>query len=679
MNRHAHPIPGFVCSHPVGRKTTTVGFVRQLFIVWLISLSGAAWAATVVPFQLTGYDGSVSLEYELDDLDVTRAGGSVNQRTQNSFKEEFFVNTHSYVYHPNLLKLDAGLGMTFYQGETDSNGTKSTLNNDLTKLSFRASLLEKKPYPSVFFYDQDNTTYSPSLGERLVQTNTRYGVNLILREPFVPLSLNLDVHREQQDGRGETQVIDSMDDVVSLQAYRSFGSEDYLQGSFRRTNHESASGSLQLPIMPISDTINDLELGGRKVFGADDQFALTTNATYTNQTGSTPRDDYSFMPDLRWRYSEDLDSYYQYSLSSSKQENIDSTNQYAIAGVNYRVNKEISTTGRLNWNDNRMTGVHDRRRGGQGQALYSKKLGELALRMSVGMDYELSDRESTSNTAPVVGESIVLVGLEPVLLANPYVDVTSVVVSNADRTQIFVEDIDYRLVTVGSRTSIERLATGSILDGEEVLVDYVYQTGGTFTSSEFGQAYLASVGFYDYYIVFVNYRRDDVSLVSGNPTLPLNSSSNLRYGVSVTNYPLPLRIRGNAKLEFERQREDVNPFDSTDFELSISAPYGRRTRAQAAFRKASVDNLNSVEDSDLTSYHLSLATRPIRTLFVTAEVNNQKDTGGTLQRDTWTALVKADWRLYRLQASALADYRSEQQGDVQQDGFNFKLTLRRDF
>ena len=51
-----------------------------------------------------------------------------------------------------------------------------------------------------------------------------------------------------------------------------------------------------------------------------------------------------------------------------------------------------------------------------------------------------------------------------------------------DTTSIYVEDLDYRLITIGSITSIQRLITGNISDGETVLVDTAANPPGTPTT-----------------------------------------------------------------------------------------------------------------------------------------------------------------------------------------------------
>ena len=76
-------------------------------------------------------------------------------------------------------------------------------------------------------------------------------------------------------------------------------------------------------------------------------------------------------------------------------------------------------------------------------------------------------------------ETVGLNGVTPVELREEFVVEGSVMVTNVDRTQTYIPNVDYRLNEIGSTTTIERLVGGNILDGEDVLISYEALTGGT--------------------------------------------------------------------------------------------------------------------------------------------------------------------------------------------------------
>lgn len=656
--------------------------VLLLLLVGLCRVSGAA---EIAPFRLTGLGGAIELAYDLSQQSTDRAGVSTSDRRLHRFEEVLEVDTQSYIYHPNLLKLDAGFGLNFTQDRSQSGSGSQGVDGQLINYDLRASILEKKPYPLVVFANRDSFTSYPTLGERLAQTRTGYGFNLRLQEPFVPATMSFDVQRDEQQGGSASQIVDATQDNVSVVARKNYSNTDYVDGAYRWSRQASASGAIgdaASPANPITRKLsvnNVLDIGSGNTFGERDQFVLTNSASYNTERGSKSVNGFSISPNLRWKYSDDLSAYANYSFDERDQVEVASSNRAAAAGLNLVFNKDLTGSGNLNWNDNRTTGSQLRSIGGEGQLGYEKSFGPVTLRLQADVDYERQDQVSTEPIASVIGEPITLVNFVPVALSTPYVDTGTVVVSNALRTQVYTEGIDYDLVTVGSTTTIERVVTGNIQDGEEVLVDYDYETGGTYGSENLGYGITADVGFLKYYRAFASYTKQEVSLISGDPSLPLNPSSTVSYGVSISNYPLPMRARANLRLDFRHQREEVSPTDNANLQIDVSAPFGRRTQVVASFHKSIVDNLNSNEDTDLVSYHVAVRSRPMRAVGVNAEIRNQLDTGGSEVREDWTGSVTVDWRLYRLQISATADYALEKQGDVEQNGFNFSLTARRDF
>ncbi len=92
------------------------------------------------------------------------------------------------------------------------------------------------------------------------------------------------------------------------------------------------------------------------------------------------------------------------------------------------------------------------------------------------LGYEYRKRNDNRNSQPgmrrIVGEVHELNDSMPVLLDNPDVDESSVIVWSSDRTIIYDLNIDYFIVPRGDYIEIQRLPGGQIINGDEVQVDY---------------------------------------------------------------------------------------------------------------------------------------------------------------------------------------------------------------
>jgi hypothetical protein len=515
------------------------------------------------------------------------------------------------------------------------------------------------------------------VAEHFIQTNTRYGLDFSLRQPLSPVLLRVEAFRLHSKGSGVNRIVDETIDQASIRAFRSFGSEDYVQLAYQWNRQQSQSGSPYLPIQRTTTTTHAADLLSRFTFGASRQFQLTNIASFVTQPEFPSRRELRISPDLRWEHSDTLRTFYRYSLLTSRVEDVDTTNQSATVGLNHRLYQSLFTTIDLHGEDNRTTGFALRTYGAAASVSYRKQIPYGSLQLSYAARYDQRDRQAALAQVPVFGERQVLSGTIPVTLTNDQVITSTVVVSNAARTQTFVEGLDYRLILIGVQTRIQRLIGGNILDGETVLVDYAFQTGGTAAYTLFDQNYQASLNLFRHLNLFARFRNAPQRLVSGTPTLPLNSVRSTLYGVSV-DLPLWGMVVGGEAVH-ENQSEDIAPFQRMSYDLFIQIPLPLSSTLRVAGRRVLVDNLRSTEDIDLLGSSAVLQSYPWPRLRVTAEASYEEDTGGAIPRRTLRGSAVAEWRIRQLLLRAEGQHAQERQGDFERGRSVVKLLLRREF
>jgi hypothetical protein len=648
-------------------RRSAIGMVTAICYIPTIG-----WAQEFAPFRLTGMEGYFSLRYLLDDFSF----GGVSQ-SRSTYEEELFLLTHSYIYHPNFLKLDLGGGPLFVQNRYESGGERSTANNILYNLTGRLTFLEQKPYPLILFYERLNPSVTLGLAERFIQTNTRYGLNFSLRPPLSPVLLNVEAFRLRSEGSGLQRVVDETIDQATLRAFRSFGPDNYAQISYQWNHQASRSGSPNLPLLQTTTTTHTADFNSRFTFGSYRQFHLTNTASFVTQQEFPSRRDLRIGTDLRWEHSETLRTFYRYTLLTSRVEEVSTTNQTATVGLNHRLYQSLFTTLDLHGEDNRTTGLTLRTYGAAATFNYRKRIPYGSLQLSYAARYDRRDSQATVAQAPVFGERQVLSGTIPVTLANEHVIASTVVVSNAARTQTFVEGNDYRLIVIGTQTQIQRLIAGNILDGETVLVDYAFQTSGTFVHTIFDQNYQANLTLFKHFHLFARYRTAPQRLVSGTPTLPLNSVRSTLYGGSV-DLPLWGMVVGGEAVQ-EDHREEFSPFRRESYDLFIQIPLPLSSSLRVSGRRVLVDNLRTLEDVDLIGGSVVFQSYPWFGARVTSEASYEEDTGGTIPRQTLRGTLRAEWRIRQLILRAEGQHGRERQGEHEREITSVKVELRREF
>ena len=318
------------------------------------------------------------------------------------------------------------------------------------------------------------------------------------------------------------------------------------------------------------------------------------------------------VPYVFWQHSDKLSSFYQYNLYKSSDRYIDTTNQSAKIGVNYQFKNGLYMNGDLHGDSNNTYGLKQDSYGTNLKMKYSQPLSTSStLQFGANVNYDEKNRLAAVALVNTYGEQQLLSGTIATPLAREFIDITTIQVFNLTRTQLYCPDTtplpvgctvaDYRIIVIGSLTQIQRLVTGNILDGQSLLVDYAFQTGGDakFNSLDWGlQANLTVLRNLSF---FANYRQLDYRLISGVPTVPMNPIRNTQYGIRL-DQPLELGFSVGAEAIFENQDEVFAPYRRDSYTSYIQSPRYERSTLRLSGRKTSVNYLKSTEDVNVTGW-----------------------------------------------------------------------------
>jgi hypothetical protein len=659
-------------------------------------LAGRAQPDEIAPFRLTGVEGNVSLRYLYDELKTGQRGGGTTREARPSFEEEVFILTHSYVYHPNFLKIDLGGGPLLVQSrlETDngSNSSADTLYNLVGRLTF----LEQKPYPFTLYYEHLNPSVSIGLVDRFLQSTNKVGGNFSLLPPVTPVSLNVDAFRLHSEGKGLDVSVDDTTDQATVRAYRSFGAGGYGQLVVNTTHTESRSGNPNLLIQTTTTDTESISLDSRHLFGSRNEYQLTNVVSYTTQDyaiAHTPYvgyHDFRLSPDLRVEHSANLHSFYRYNLFNSSQGAIDTTNHSVLAGLSRQWEPRLTAAGDVYGENNQTTGLESHLYGAAGSLSYRQPLPIGGLQLSYGMRYDYRDRMAEAREISVTGLSITLPPVnQSYLMEHDFIVASSIVVFHPScPANVCVPDVDYRVTQIGAKTYLERLlpdtfpgGTSRIPDSNPtVTVNYNFQTGGTVAYTQFDQNVQANLTLYRYFNVFAGYRDAPQRPVSGTPTLPLNSVRNSYYGARM-DLPVAEETTVGGEARYEEQREDIAPYtrDTYDTYIQFPLPYTTTANLRVSGRRVIADNIGSPEDVNLKGWGVRLQARPWYRATLSAETTQDEDTGGTILRRNRNATVAAEWRIRQLTLRAEGRQTKEEQGIYERERLVLRAIARREF
>ena len=644
-------------------------------------------AEEIAPFKLTGIDGYTNLQYASDEQ-TTGAGGTRSHQAQSGWRNEIFVMTHSYIYHPNLVTLDIGGGPVLHSENFADDASDTKARGALYNFSARANFLHDKPYTGDLFYSHLNPTVSVAPGEVLTQENTRYGADFSLRAPVTQVPLQAGFLHTQSLGHGAERKIDDTTDQFNLGASRSFGSLGSTQVQFQSSQQASKSGSQNLPIQASTSRNQAINVDTRLQLGATQQYDLTNVISINSQKytlEANPLPDLTntrVLLDLRARNSSQLNTYGSYNYNHNSQGDIDSVTQSGSAGLSYWPVKGLEAGLDVRGENNESRQFSTRAQGIDGSIRYQQSLPVGVAQASYGLRYDNRSQQAMSPQTQVLGEQVTLSGIAYVVLGHPNVIAGSPVVSDATRTQTYVAGLDYLLTVVGTQTRLQRLIGGNILDGQALLVDYAYDVGGTYTYHELGQTLNFDWNLSNYISAYSRYFSATPRLDSGSPTFPLNEIRSRVFGMRAdmpVNAGLAISVGGS--MEFENRRETISPYRryANDFYLQTDEPLFELGYFRASVRRTRVEYDDATQNSDLHGYELRYWARPWFGMNLTAALGSERDDAGLIPRRRVDGSLGLQWQVRKFSLTSSLVRTRESQGDAERNRTIFQFLARRDF
>ncbi len=639
--------------------------------------------ARVGGFHFTDISGSTSVRYLLDDREHASLNSVDSFETQQNLEAELFILTRSYLYHPDFLEMKIGGGPLLVT--QDFNATAGTNSNNEALFNFIADLsfLNQKAYPVRAFYRRSHPSITTSLSGRFLVKRNEFGLNAQLRQPISPVQLTFDAFHIDTIGSGFGTTLDENIDELSLNAFRSYRDADRVGITYRWNRRDSLSGSPGLPVQASKITTLTTDLDARNVFGANGQLTLVQQVFLVDQDTEldvlTKLEDRRYFGNLNWAHTRNTRSFYQYThQKTARPGQSDVSHRSLVVGGSHDRDQNLVLSADARATEDRDTAFR-RQLAGIGTNIryrYPTAFGSISL--GVGLGARRTDQVSEEDQARVFDEPAALTGTDLVDLRNDFVVPATVLVRNEPKTQVFIDGIDYRLVTVGSSTSIQRLVGGNIADGQNVLLEYSYLTGGTVKFDTLSQNYVADIRFLNYFGVFARLSNRNNNVVGGTPTIPLNDIRSIQFGGRI-DYPIGNRWTVGGEYLRTDQNEDISSYirDSYDAYAEVILPLASSLRI--SLHQETVDNERSNEDIDLVQYRISLRSRPLRGIVLAWNSDYLEDIGGSLFRERTSHSLTVQWVYRQMRIMVRGEQVSETLGSTVRDNTRVSAQIQRAF
>lgn len=437
------------------------------------------------------------------------------KNSSHALKEKVDLQTAGWGFHPAFLTYTLGFSPEWEQTiEKSDLGRRIAHDSFLLGYSLDLTFLPYKPVTLNLFGRRQRSVLTSSLAARSETETDTYGATLMMKNRVLPTTLGY-VHTTSN----QTGFFDSEEtrDEIRLQARHEEKSND--------TNFNTTYTAVDRT--SLGTTINTENFFG----GVQNSYRITPDRRMLLNSGITYRwsesDLYrssgiSLSESLNWRHTRNFSTNYQltYTGDSSGGTRVDTTS--GSAGFSHLLYENLTTSasGR---------GSHSSRGeniyGGNLNFGYQRRIPGGTLYASMGHDYTVTTRSTGALFLPVIDESHILRTGDVMLLGNRNVGISSIVVTSADRSIVFLLDTDYRIEVLGTSVRISRTPFGSIADGQTVLVNYTYLSNPAFDDATYTQAYGAGLSLWSAWRINYTYGHSKQAFLSGIPPDVLNETT----------------------------------------------------------------------------------------------------------------------------------------------------------
>lgn len=638
-------------------------------------------------FRITGVEGAFALGHTRNEVEQGVEGQGTTRSRSKENEQGFSFLSHSYVYHPNLLNIDFGAGILFNQKEYEAGAGKQETEGELYSLTAQLRFLEKKPYPLTLYYDRTHPTAKVSETERFISNSEKYGLKAGLLRPILPFSIEVEAFRQQTEGTGPTQIIDTQNDQVFIRAYRYLEHNGHIQLTYHNNQHISESGVNGQPIQKTDRTSESTSLSSDVKFGERNQFQFINLLSYYTQDNLPRRQEFAWSPSLIWKHTGKSESFYRYSYNESEVDAISSISRSGAIGGSASLTDRLKINGEVRGRNYETAGLESQSRGASSGLSYTYPLGFGHINFSAGTSYDVTQNVAPTRYVTQQSERLKYDGIERLQLIHAFVD--EIINIAVERNGVIVypsvtKDVDYKRVDDGPLTYIQVIiktdpAQQKIQLGDSLIVDYTYDTGGTFEFSTFNHHYSTYMTLFEYYSVYASYSNTEYEIKEGYSSVPLNSMENRRIGAKV-DHPLSWnRFRIGAEAIYEEQDEELSPYVRRTGSTFFQANLGMDTRFRVSYRRVRQDNLYTDQDADIRSRSVTLTTRPWPRSSLRYEHREDEDTGRTEVHSIIQDMIQIQWRVRQLTLSLEGTSIEEKQGTVIRDSYSISADLIRTF
>ena len=559
----------------------------------------------------TSLHGSVQMEGLYRSQETTLRSGEKEQPKTTLFTGNLNVNSRSYIWHPNFLKLNIDAE---YNPAVRNQKYIVVPNRSETRTAEQARIattfFDQRPLSFNTYYNLSHLFINRELTTNVETYQNEFGAGLSYRNPYLPVSL---------------RYLNSQWDQNELETGRKYENN---RKNFKVETSKSFTRHDDHRLTYINDDYTRIYAGNNRIHNKTSSARLQDNFSFNNgkqnywrsliwyqdQSGTFPLNRFQVDENARVSLPANLSTSGFYRYARFEQQSHINRQHNILGRLEHQLFKSLNSYTSYEFIHFKNTVYDEDIHQGAAGFRYTKEIP--TGRLNVSYEYRLrsDDRNSRPDLLRVFDEAITLSDGQIVLLANADVDLNTILVTDESSTIIYQENIDYLVIQRGNFVEIQRLPAGQIGPDQMVLVDYTSTQNTSYDFNTGSNSFQFGLNVFDRLFEFYfRYYDQDYSNVNLNEQRILKTISQRIIGVRSSRGFL------SAGFEMEDYNSNLLPYEARRIFIS----------ANKHFRSG----LNMYISANYRDYHLIRESETQNFYDVTGRLNYQLNRNNKISLD----------------------------------------------
>jgi len=425
-----------------------------------------------VLLHLSEFRNWLQLDYERHGRFSSGKSGDDLESEDNLFTESYHSSAAYSIYDPRILNgyfdIDFGLNQDIYDSTYKDSGTDT---GTILEYSLDGTFFDRRPFPIKFFSSNEDREVQRLFTQNYELHVREYGLDLRLKNRFVPIHFQYLRRKRETDGLELDRVQTTK--TFTFDALHLYKDISHSEVSFYHSDDDTDFGSTQ---PEDTSLIKEYQFRNSLRWGAFPTVnTLISTYRLRDETNTVSNKFKDWSESLLLQPGRALRIGFDYDNTSTSSKDLSRHEHKEQIWIEHRLYESFTSRLRvLNRKTDYTAGMYKELQGIAGLS-YQKKLPRMSL-LSLGYSYTKgrTERDQELRQGSVFDERVTMEAVGQNLLKNLDIVVESIVVKNENRTETYVEGIDYNVLQYGRQTELLLTAGSQINPGDVVSADYLY-------------------------------------------------------------------------------------------------------------------------------------------------------------------------------------------------------------